>query len=65
MWNPERASNIKLFINKYKGINYPLKIDDWKAFEKIIQQLILIFCILKRKKYVPAYISKHNSTREK
>ena len=28
------ASNIKLFINKYKGINYPLKIDDWKAFEK-------------------------------
>ena len=34
MWNPERVSNIKLFTNKYKGINYPLKIDDWKAFEK-------------------------------
>ena len=34
MWNPERVSNIKLFINKHKGINYPLKIDDWKAFEK-------------------------------
>ena len=34
MWNPERVSNIKLFINKYKGINYPLKIDHWKAFEK-------------------------------
>ena len=35
-WNPERVSNIKLFINKYKWkvINYPSKIDDWKTFEK-------------------------------
>ena len=52
--HPERVSNIKRFINKYKwkGINYPLKIDDWKTFEKKIQQLLLIFCILKKKKYV-------------
>ena len=35
-WNPERASNIKRFINKHnwKEINYPSKIDDWKTFEK-------------------------------
>ena len=34
--NPERVSNIKPFINRYnwKGINYPLKINDWKMFEK-------------------------------
>ena len=35
-WKPERISNIKLFINKYKGkvIIYPSKIDNWKAFVK-------------------------------
>ena len=35
-WNPERVSNIKPFINKYnwKRINYLLKIDDWKTFDK-------------------------------
>ena len=29
-WNPERVSNIKLFIKgcNWKGINYPSKIDD-------------------------------------
>ena len=34
--HPERVSNIQPFINKYlwKGINYPLKVDDWKTFEK-------------------------------
>ena len=34
-WNPERVSNAKLFINKYKwkGINCPSKIDDWKTSE--------------------------------
>ena len=31
-----RSSNIKLFINEYnwKGIIYPLKIDDWKKIEE-------------------------------
>ena len=31
-----RSSNIKLFINEYnwKGISYPLKIDDWKKIEE-------------------------------
>ena len=34
--HPERISNIKPLINKYKwkGINYPSKTDDWKTFEK-------------------------------
>ena len=36
IWNPEKVSNIKPFINtcNWKGINYPSKIDDWKMFEK-------------------------------
>ena len=35
-------SSIKLFITKYKwkGINYTSKIEDWKRFEKVIQQLL-------------------------
>ena len=34
--HPGRVSNIKPFINKYKwkGINYPSRIDDWKTFER-------------------------------
>ena len=36
--HPERVSNLKPFIN-----NYSSKVDDWKTFEKIIQQLLLIF----------------------
>ena len=36
-----------------------------KRLRKAIQQLLLIFCILKKKEILPAYISKHNSTREK
>ena len=33
---PERVSNIKPFINKYKlkRIIYPSKIENWKRFEK-------------------------------
>ena len=52
--HPERVSNTRPFINKYKwkGINYASKIDDWKTLRKIIQQLLLIFCILKKKKYL-------------
>ena len=55
-----RVSNIKPFIDKHnwKGTNYPSKIDDWKTFEKKIQQLPLIFCISKKK--CSAYISKIN-----
>ena len=50
----ERVLNIKLSINKYKwkGKNCSFKIDDWKTFETIIPQLLLILCILKEKKYI-------------
>ena len=50
----ERVLNIKLSLNKYKwkGKNYSFKIDDWKTFETIISQLLLILCILKEKKYI-------------
>ena len=59
-WNPEGVSNIKPSINKYnyRGINYPSKIDDWKMFEKNNQQLLLIFCILKKNKYVQLIFQK-------
>ena len=51
--NPERVSNIIPYIKKYnlEGINQPSKIGDWKMFEKIIQQLMLTFCVLKKTKY--------------
>ena len=34
--HPELISSTKTFINKFnlQGINYPLKIDDWKTFDK-------------------------------
>ena len=35
-----------------------------KNLRKIMQQLLLMFCMLKRKIY-PAYVSKHNSNRGK
>ena len=66
-WNPERVSNITPFINKYnwKGTNYPSKIDDWKTFEKNNMTIALNILNVKEKEIHPAYISKHNSTREK
>ena len=36
-----------------------------KRLRKIIRQLLLIICILKKKKLCPAYISKINSNWEK
>ena len=36
-----------------------------KRLRKIIQQLLLIFCVLKKKKTCSAYISKINSNYEK
>ena len=51
MRNPERVSNIKWFINKYnwKGVNYPLKIDDWKTFEKNNLTIALDILYIKEK----------------
>ena len=66
-WNPERFSKIKPFINKYnwKGINYRSKIDDWKTSEKNNPTIALNILYIKEKEIYPAYISKHNSAREK
>ena len=61
--NPERASNMKPFINRYnwKGKNYPSKIDDWKTFEKNDPTIALNILYIKEKELCPAYISKTNS----
>ena len=43
--HPERISKIKPFINMYdwEDINFPSHKKDWNTFEKIIDQLLLIF----------------------
>ena len=50
--HPERISNIKPFINKYKwkGINYPSKTDDWKTFEKNNPIIALNILYIKEKR---------------
>ena len=65
--NPERLSNIKQFINKYKRkeINYPSKIDDWKRFEKNNQKIAFNCLYTKEKEIFQTYISKINSNYEK
>ena len=59
--------NVKPFISKcnWKGINYPIKIDDWKTLEKSIPTIALNILYLKEKEILPVYISNHNSTRKK
>ena len=66
-WNPEIVSNAKSFRNKYnwKGINYPLKIDDWKTFQKNVPTIALNISYIKEKQICSAYISKINSNCEK
>ena len=51
----------------WNGIKYPSKIDDWKTFEKnnSIIALNILHIKEKEKEIYPAYLSKHNSTREK
>ena len=63
---PER-DYIKLFINKYKwkGINYPPKIDDWKTIEKNNPTTDINILYIKQKEICPAYIQKINSNYEK
>ena len=65
--HPERVWNIIPFINKYNWakINYPSKIDDWKTFQKNNPTIALNILHTKEKEICPAYISNHESTREK
>ena len=52
--HPEGDSNIKQSIDNYnwKRINYPSKIEHWKIFLKMIQQLLSMFYMLKKREYV-------------
>ena len=61
-WNPERVSNMKLFINEcnQEGLNYPSKLDDRKRLEKNNPTITLNILYTKKKEILPAYVSKHN-----
>ena len=66
--HPERIENLEPFINRYNwdGITYPTQINQWSKFEKQNPTIALnILYIEGKKKVRQAYISKHNSTREK
>ena len=60
-------TKIKPFINRYnwEGINFPSEKDDWKIFEKNNVTIVLNFLHAKKEKLYPAYVSVHNSNREK
>ena len=64
---PDRVLNIKPFIDKYNwdGIRYPTGKDHWKEFEKNKFSVALNVLYKKEMEVSPAYISKHNSNREK
>ena len=65
--DPQRIIKIKPFINKYnwKGRNYPSEKIDWKKFRKNNITIALNVLYAKKEKVYPAYVSKHNSNREK
>ena len=52
--DPQRVTKIKPFINKYKweGISFSSEKDDCKKLRKIMLQLFLMFCMLKKKKHI-------------
>ena len=60
-------TKIKPFINKYnwEGINFPLQKDDSRKFEKNNVTIALNVLHVKKEKTCPAYVSKHNSNRDK
>ena len=63
----QRITEIKPFINKYslEGITFPSEKDDWKKFKKNNVAIALNVLYTKKEKIPPAYVSKHNSNREK
>ena len=64
--HPERVSNIKLFINKYKwkGINIPSKIDDWKTFKKNYPTTALNILHIKEKEMSSLYFKNYFELRK-
>ena len=65
-WNPKRVSNTKRFLKKYKWkeINYPSKIDEWKTFKKNNLTIALNILYIKEKEICPGYKSNINSNCE-
>ena len=66
--HPERIVNLTPFINRYdwNGITFPTQINQWSKFEKHNPAIALnILYIEGERKVRQAFISKHNSTREK
>ena len=65
--DPQRITKIKPFINKCnkERINFPSEKDDWKQL--VINNVKIALNVLYAKKIViyHAYVSKHNSNREK
>ena len=63
----ERIIEIKPFINKYKlkKINFLSEKDDCKKIEKNNVTIVLNILHVRKEKIYPAYVSKHNSNREK
>ena len=66
-WHDKNINSVKPIINKYKWkeINYPSKIDDWKTIEKNNPTVALNILYIKEKEICQAYISKINSNCEK
>ena len=64
---PERVSNIKPSINKYnrKGMNYPLKRDDWEWLEKNNSAIGINILYFKEKEICSAHVPKINWKSEK
>ena len=62
--NPERISNIELFIDNYnwKGIDFPAGVKDWKKFEKNNKEVALniIYTPPNTKEIKLAYKSEYN-----
>ena len=56
----QRMTKIKPFINKYswEEINFPSEKDDRKNLRKVMWQLLLMFCMLKKKNISCLYFKK-------
>ena len=68
LWrNEKRITKTKPFINKYnrEKINFPSENNHWKKVKKNNLTVGLNVLYSKKEKICPAYVSKHNSNREK
>ena len=65
--DPQRMTKCKPFINKcnWKGIKFPSGKYKWKKFEKNNAAIALNVLYSKKEKRYLAFVSKHNSHREK